>query len=67
VQKVVPATDDPYTAGQNIVPPLRSMVVYVDRSLQARTVLSAPGTPVVFNAALICPSVINVIPQQFSQ
>ena len=24
-------------------PPLRSMVVYVDRSLQARTVLSSPG------------------------
>jgi hypothetical protein len=63
VQKVLPATDDPYT---NNNPVLRSMVVYVDRSLSARTVLSSPGNPVVFNAALICPSVINVIPQQFS-
>jgi hypothetical protein len=66
VQKVQPAIDDPYTAGQNITPPLRSMVVYVDRSLSARTVLTAPGTPAFFNAALICPSVINVIPLQFS-
>jgi hypothetical protein len=66
VQKVLPALDDPYTAGQNLVPPLRSMVVYVDRTLQARTVLSNPGTPLVFNAALICPYVVNVIPQQFT-
>ncbi len=63
VQKVTQATDDPYTAN---VPVLRSMVVYVDRSLQARTVLSGVGTPVVLNAALIAPNVINVIPQQFS-
>ncbi len=63
VQKVTPAIDDPYT---NTNPLLRSMVVYVDRSLQARTILSAPGTPVVFNAALISPYVVNVIPQQFT-
>ena len=42
------------------------MVVYVDRTLQARTVLSAAGTPVVLNAALISPYVVNVIPQQFT-
>ena len=66
VQKVIPAIDDPYTAGQNLNPPLRSMVVYVDRSLIARTVLSAAGTPVVFNAAMISPYVVNVIPQQFT-
>jgi hypothetical protein len=63
VQKVTPAIDDPYT---NLTPPLRSMVVTVDRSLQARTILSGPGTPVVFNAALISPYVVNVIPQQFT-
>jgi hypothetical protein len=45
---------------------LRSMVVYVDRKLQARTLLSGVGTPVVFNAALIAPNVVNVIPQQFT-
>ncbi len=63
VQKVLPAMDDPYTANN---PALRSMVVYVDRTLQARTVLSGPGTPVVLNAGLISPYVINVIPQQFT-
>ena len=47
-------------------PPLRSMVVYVDRTLQARTVLSGPGQPVYQNAALISPYVVNVIPQQFT-
>jgi hypothetical protein len=58
VQKVVPATaDSALGAG------FRSMVVYVDRSLQARTVLSGTGQPSVLNAALICPSVVNVIPQ----
>ena len=55
VQKIVPATADS-VAG------LRSMIVYVDRSLQARTVLTATG-PMPLNAALICPSVVNVIPQ----
>lgn len=63
VQKVTQAIDDPYT---NTKPPLRSMVVYVDRSLQARTILQSVGTPVVLNAALIAPNVVNVIPQQFS-
>jgi hypothetical protein len=61
VQKVTPAIDDPYTNNN-----LRSMVVTVDRSLVSRTVLSAPGTPLVFNAALISPYVVNVIPQQFT-
>ncbi len=66
VQKVTPAIDDPYTAAQNLTPSLRSMVVYVDRSLQARTILNSPGNPAVLNAALISPYVINVIPQQFT-
>ena len=61
VQKVSQAIDDPYTTN---VPPLRSMVVYVDRSLEARTILTAAGTPAVYNAALISPYVVNVIPQQ---
>ena len=63
VQKVGPPIDDPFT---NNNPPLRSMVVFVDRSLQCRTALSAPGTPLVLNAALISPYVVNVIPQQFT-
>jgi hypothetical protein len=58
VQKVTQAIDD--------VAPMRSMVVYVDRSLQARTLLNAPGSPVYYNAALISPYVVNVIPQQFT-
>jgi type II secretory pathway pseudopilin PulG len=62
VQKVIPAIDDPYTAPLNLVPPMRSMVVYVDRTLVSRTLLTGPGTPAVFNAALICPYVVNVIP-----
>jgi hypothetical protein len=63
VQKVTQAIDDPYT---NNNPPLRSMVVTVDRNLTGRTVLTAVGTPAVFNAALISPYVVNVIPQQFT-
>jgi hypothetical protein len=63
VTKVSAAIDDPFTAN---VPVLRSMVVYVDRKLQARTLLSGVGTPIVFNAALIAPNVVNVIPQQFT-
>ncbi len=66
VQKVSQAIDDPYTAALNLVPPLRSMVVYVDRSLQSRTVLTTAGNPAVFNAALISPYVVNVIPQQIT-
>jgi type II secretory pathway pseudopilin PulG len=57
VQKVSPTTVDPYL-GANF----RSMVVYVNQSVQSRTLLSAAGTPVVINAALIAPSVVNVIP-----
>jgi hypothetical protein len=63
VQKVLPPINDPYVAN---VPPLRSMVVTVDRTLESKTLLSAVGTPVVINAALIAPNVINVIPQQFT-
>ena len=66
VQKVTPAIDDPYTAAANLTPALRSMVVYVDRTLQARTLLSSAGNPVVLNAALISPYVVNAIPQQFT-
>jgi hypothetical protein len=62
VQKVLPAGPDPYGVGAN---PLRSMVVYVNQPLQSKTRLSAAGTPVVMNAALIAPQVVNVIPQTF--
>ena len=41
----------------------RYMFVYVNSSLQARTMLSSTGQPVVLNAALISPYVVNVIPQ----
>jgi hypothetical protein len=42
------------------------MVVYVNQKLQAKTVLSGTaGIPVYQNAALICPYVVNVIPQTF--
>lgn len=59
VQKVgTPAVDTTTVATS----PQRSMVVYVDRTLQARTVLTANG-PMPLNAALICPAVVNVIPQ----
>jgi hypothetical protein len=44
----------------------RYVMVYVDRILQARTVLNNNGQPVFRNAALICPYVVNVIPQTFS-
>jgi hypothetical protein len=57
VQKVQQAIPDPYL-GVNY----RSMVVYVSQTLQSRTLLTAVGTPAVVNAALIAPSVVNVIP-----
>jgi len=60
VQKVSQPTPDLTVAG------FRSMVVYVDRSLEARTVLNGNGTSSVLNAALISPYVVNVIPQQFT-
>jgi hypothetical protein len=60
IQKVQQAESDPYNISGG---PYRSMVVYVNQSLQARTLLTSAGTPVVINAALIAPSVINVIPQ----
>jgi type II secretory pathway pseudopilin PulG len=60
VQKVMAAIDD-----QNILGfgQTRSMVVYVDRTLQARTPLNTSGQPYSVNAALICPYVVNVVPQ----
>jgi type II secretory pathway pseudopilin PulG len=60
VQKVMAPIDDQNIAnfGQT-----RSMVVYVDRTLQARTPLNASGQPYSVNAALICPYVVNVVPQ----
>ena len=58
IQKAAPAVSDPYLG-----PTHRSMVVYVNQSLQARTSLTAAGTPAHTNAALIAPSVVNVIPQ----
>jgi len=60
VQKVNTPANDPTIAG------FRSMVVYVDRSLAAKTVLNGAGQPAVLNAALIAPNVVNVIPQQFT-
>ena len=38
----------------------------VDRALESRTVLTAAGTPAFYNAALISPYIVNVIPQQFT-
>ena len=60
VQKVNPAQSDPHWA-----PAFRSMTVYVNRPLEAKTLLDGNGNPVVLNAALICPYVVNVIPQTF--
>jgi hypothetical protein len=60
VQKITPAQVDP-TLGA----PHRSMVVYVNRKLEARTLLHGNGHPVYMNAVLICPYVVNVIPQTF--
>ena len=54
----MPASPDSANVNQ-----FRSMVVYVDRTLQARTPLGAGGTVVTVNAALIAPNVVNVIPQ----
>lgn len=60
VQRVTPPQADP-ALGVNY----RSMMVYVNRSLEAKTILDANGNPVVLNAALICPYIVNVIPQTF--
>lgn len=62
VVKVAPATTDPQLGVD-----YRSMVVQVNSTLRARTLLAATGTgvglPVVVNAALIAPHVVNVIPR----
>jgi hypothetical protein len=42
------------------------MIAYVNTTLSARTALNGTGQPVFRNAALICPHVVNVIPQTFS-
>src|SRR5208337_1663443 len=65
VQKITPAQVDPSRGS-----PYRSMVVYVNRKLEARTLLYPSGTPnqgkpFYTNAVLVCPSVVNVIPQTF--
>ncbi len=44
----------------------RYMVAYLNSSLLARTALNNNGQPAFRNAALICPSVVNVIPQTFT-
>jgi len=62
VQKITPAQADPYNIPGG---PYRSMTVYVNRPLDAKTLLDSNGNPVVLNAALICPNVVNVIPQTF--
>jgi hypothetical protein len=68
VQKVTPAAD--VVAGSSLdfggtAFGYRYMFVYVNSSLQSKTVLNSSGQPVVLNAALIAPNVINVIPQTF--
>ncbi len=65
VQKITPAQIDPLLGS-----PYKSMVVYVNRKLEARTLLYPSGTPnqgkpLYTNAVLVCPSVVNVIPQTF--
>jgi type II secretory pathway pseudopilin PulG len=62
VQKVTPSQVDPNLGGNS-----RSMVVTVNRKLEARTLLTAaaPHNPVYKNAVLVCPSIVNVIPQTF--
>ena len=61
VQKITPAQIDP-----SLGFPYRSMVVYVNRKLEARTLLNpTTGNPVYMNAVLVCPYVVNVIPQTF--
>ena len=61
VQKITPAQIDP-----SLGSPYRSMVVYVNRKLEARTLLdTSTGNPVYMNAVLVCPYVVNVIPQTF--
>jgi len=60
VQKVNPAQSDPVLG-----PNYRSMTVYVNQKLEAKTLLDANGNPIIQNAALICPNVVNVIPQTF--
>jgi type II secretory pathway pseudopilin PulG len=65
VQKVTPAQTDP---NPNLPGgPYRSMVVYVNQKLDAKTLLQSDGhgTPVWQNAVLVCPYVVNVIPQTF--
>jgi hypothetical protein len=61
VQKVTPAQLDPQLGAQGY----RSMVVYVNRSLEAKTALDSNGNPLTQNAALVCPNVVNVVPQTF--
>ena len=65
VQKVTSAQPDP---NPNLPGgPYRSMVVYVNQKLDAKTLLQndGHGTPVWQNAVLVCPYVVNVIPQTF--
>jgi len=61
VQKVTPAQADPAMGTLGY----RSMTVYVNQMLDAKTLLDRNGNPVYQNAALICPYVVNVIPQTF--
>ncbi len=62
VQKVTPAQLDPQLGAKGY----RSMTVYVNRPLEAKTLLNVSnGSPAVLNAALISPYVVNVIPQTF--
>jgi hypothetical protein len=67
VQRVTPpaAATGPF-AFPNDPTNYRYMVAYVNSSLLARTVLNGNGQPKFRNAALICPSVVNVIPQTFT-
>ena len=70
IQKLVPPTavvpGSAFDFDQGANGAYRYMIVYVDSTLQARTLLSTGGIPVFLNAALISPFVINVIPQTFN-
>jgi len=73
VQRVVPPANvipkSPLDFDNGANGPYRYMFVYVNTPLAAKTLLNATGqqapvgSPVVLNAALIAPDVVNVIPQ----
>jgi hypothetical protein len=66
VQKATPPAIATGNLAFNGDPPgvtYRYMTVYINQPLISRTLLDGNGNPVVTNAALIVPNVVNVIPQ----